>query len=244
MPVKIYTYDNFVVTIDGKATGYTNFTDAWDAANKKTATIKMNADATNVAVTLASPGNVTLDLNGHTITGTGNDYVFSINKTFTLTGNGTVKQPANANAGVIKVGDGSGSQAVFNMYSGTITGGKISDGFFGAGVVIYMRSEFNMYGGSIINNAATGNSYGGGGIGIGAYGTFNMNGGVISNNTSEDKGGGVLVYEGDNYSAFNWNGGTISGNTAASGNNVYVTQYAEYTINGVRQDTVQDVSVD
>lgn len=73
------------------------------------------------------------------------------------------------------------------------------------------RSKFNMYGGSISGNTASGN-----GGGVDNRGTFNMYGGTISGNTASGDGGGV-----DNRNTFNMYGGSISDNTANNGGGVY-----------------------
>lgn len=211
--MKIYTWDNFVVTVNGKSTGYTTFTDAWDAISvssaqgNATVTLKMNADVT-VTQTLQTNNSddlVTIDLNGHTITGNGTTEVILISHGNYVWKNGTIRQPPNSSSRVITV-----DTATFNMYDVTITGGNDA-GFSGGGVFVADSTTFNMYGGSITGNKAA-------------------------------TGGGVWV---DSDGTFNWYGGTISGNTASqSGNNVYVSQGATYTRNGVPQDTSQDVIID
>ncbi len=95
------------------------------------------------------------------------------------------KLTASTSAGGISVG----SNAIFNMYGGTIANntGKT----YGGGVYVGSGSTFNMYGDSKItaNTAAT-SSYGGG---VYVAGTFNMYGGTISENSAVYGGGGVYV---------------------------------------------------
>lgn len=108
----------------------------------------------------------------------------------------------------------------FNMYDGTISGNTTAA--YGGGV--YLNSEtksdttykasFNMYGGSITNNAAnsTNKPYGGG---VYSQGTFTMKGGTITQNTAK-YGGGVWTS-----SSFTVSGDVkITGNTQ---NNVYLS---------------------
>ena len=99
----------------------------------------------------------------------------------------------------------------FNMYGGNITGNTASGG---AGVITV--GTFNMYGGSITNNMArqdvnyTGSDACSGGGVSVGGGTFNMFAGKITDNKGEN-GAGVSISKG----TFNMEGGIISGNTAA-----------------------------
>lgn len=102
---------------------------------------------------------------------------------------------------------------------GVITGGKgtknqTTDLWSGGGVHINVNTVkntfFNMYGGTICNNA----SENGGGVYINANNgaaSFNMYGGTICNNTSEKNGGGVYVAD---KASFVMNGGSITNNAA------------------------------
>ena len=109
---------------------------------------------------------------------------------------------------------GQGSDAVFIMYGGTISGNHIGNSNNdGAGVEI-QNGTFKMYGGKITDNHIDATSYyGGGGVCAQSGGKFIMYGGEISNNTSNDDGGGIVAWGG----SASLYGGTISGNT--SGNN-------------------------
>ena len=109
--------------------------------------------------------------------------------------------------------------------NGTITHGKNSDGttYTGTGVV-GDGGKFNMYGGTIKDNATNGK---GGGV-YSEYGTFNMYGGTITGNSAPNGGGGVYVYR----SEFNMYGGTISYNTIGKygGGGVYVDTAGKFTM--------------
>ena len=160
-------------------------------------------------------GYVELCLNGHTLAGTGNSTVITVNggANFTLhdcAGNGKVTG-GNANGGVYVNG-------TFTMNGGIITDNTAS---MGGGVYVY--STFIMNGGAITGNKAT---YGGGGVLV--AGKFVMDGGIISNNTSSDAGGGVYVGNG---ATFNMITGTIFGNTATS-NGGGVFNDGDFTMEG------------
>jgi len=146
------------------------------------------------------------------------------------------------------MGGGILAQGTFNMYSGKISGNHalgaggagvfISYGTFtmtdgeitshttisGAGVYIGDNGIFNMNGGKIHDNTATGS---GGGVHNGYYGAFNMSGGKIFDNTA-DWGGGVSSTGNGSLS----NGGEIFGNTATNnGGGMYVGDRT-FTVSG------------
>lgn len=95
---------------------------------------------------------------------------------------------------------------------------------------VYVSSgTFNMYGGSITGNRATGD--GGGVYKSGSNSSFNMYGGSITGNTANSYGGGVYVDGG----GFTMSGGTIGGtktgetNTATYGGGVYTVNEFKMT---------------
>ena len=147
--------------------------------------------------------------------------------------------------GVVYLGtNGSGKAATFNFVSGTISNNDLygngviqvnekstfnmwadaklmNNNKYSAVIVDGSGSVFNMYGGTISGNSATGN---GGAVLIRNSNTFNMYAGTISENAAgsrtaaagtasggtEKNGGGVYVQKG----TFNMYGGTIRNNTA------------------------------
>ena len=118
----------------------------------------------NITVT----GEVTLCLNGHTITGSGNGSVITVseNANFTLCD--------CAGTGIITGGTGIDVANKNYMYGG--------------GVYVKENGSFTMTGGTIEGNTAMG-------VGGGVYvngGTFIMNGGTISGNSAH-YGGGVSI---------------------------------------------------
>ena len=166
-------------------------------------------------------GNVTLCLNGHSITcDAGDDTsnpipVIKVSETghFTLTNCQTHWEDYKITHTEGKYGCGVYNKGTFNMYGGTISGNTAVKG---GGV--YNERTFNLYGGKISDNKAVGNkSTFNNGEGGGVYneGTFKLSGGTISGNTA-GYGGGVY-----NKGTFELSGGTISGNSAAQGGGVY-----------------------
>ena len=127
--------------------------------------------------TIKIENNVTLCLNGHKITAAdGMDAIYMTGGSFTLT-------------------DCKGVGTITHASSKT-----------GRGVYVYSGSgTFNMYGGSITGNRATGD--GGGVYKSGSNSSFNMYGGSITGNTANSYGGGVYVDGG----GFTMSGGTIGG---------------------------------
>lgn len=142
---------------------YTDLQTAVDeSAEKSTIVMRNNAEIKN---TLSISKNITLDLNGCTLTMTGSGSVIQI------TGNG-----------VLNLEDSSDNN------TGKITGGKATEN--GGGVYIN-KGTLNMTGGTI--TGCQSGSYGGG-VYVASDSVFNMTGGIISNCTSESFGGGVYVY--------------------------------------------------
>ena len=145
---------------------------------------------------------VDLNLNGKTITGSGDASVIRVNKGGDLTIKDEQSSPAtdDGEAAPEKVG--------------TITGGGGSVSWPGAGSnnldgggILVLEGKVTMEGGKITGNTA---AYGGG-VMVRKDGTFELKGGEISNNTATVGGGGVYVRED---STLIVSGGKITGNTA------------------------------
>ena len=159
-----------------------------------------------------------------------------------LVGTGTSSSKLIMNAGA-KITDNtntSTSGSGGGVYIGgggafTMDGGEISNNraVNGGGVYVYSSfssSYFNIYGGTVSGNTATGD---GGGVYVyssyayySSSSYFNMHGGTVSGNTATGSGGGVYVYAySSSYSSsssyFNMYDGTISGNDATTGGGVY-----------------------
>lgn len=166
------------------------------------------------ALTVPEDAVVTIDLNGHTLTGTRKDSVIVVNGVL------TVKDSSGDNSGKItggtghkndQYGHGGGAISIENggkctLEGGTLTGNHCDDYNYNAGGV-YAKgtAEFYMTGGVITGNTA--NRQGGGVFGGGSS-TIVISGGEISNNTAQFGGG--VCYNGK----MTMTGGTIKYNTA------------------------------
>lgn len=159
--------------------------------------------------TIKIENNVTLCLNGHKITAA--DGMDAIY----MTGGSFTLTDCKGVGTITHASSKTGrgvyvSSGTFNMYGGSITGNRAT----GDGGGVYKsgsNSSFNMYGGSITGNTA--NSYGGGVYVDG--GGFTMSGGTIGGtktgetNTATYGGGGVYAK-----ANFEMTGGSITGNNA------------------------------
>lgn len=188
--------------------------------------------------------NITLDLNGHTLSGNNSFLLFEISsgKTFTLRDSGSGGKITGGYSG--NFGGAFYVMGTFDMYGGTITGNYA--GSLGGGVYVLRSSTFNMYDGEISGNTAAQN---GGGVYV--YGTFNMYGGSITNNTANTYGGGIYIGKdtpasGTVYGSLNKTSGTVSGNKVSSsasgmGRQLYIVQGAvNVTKNGQSLSTTDD----
>lgn len=181
-------------------------------------------------------GDVTICLNGKTITAADEHRIFNIQggsltlcdcaRDGTIT-RGDVKNyggDGGTSGGAVYVGNG----GKFILMNGNITDSSAEKG---GGVYVDSGGEFTMYGGIISDNAAIKNSSHNppGGDGGGVYvhkseggksrGVFTMSGGTIFNNEAEDQGGGVHVCGNDG--KFIMSGGVIKENKSAEGGGVY-----------------------
>ena len=160
--------------------------------------------------------NRTIRLNSH-----GTMFTVPSNVTFVLSNNITLMGHSQNTGSMVKVDGG-----IFKMNIGSIITGNTSNAYQSSGGVFVSSGNFEMTGGSITNNASTGqtanHSNSGGGVSVCDFfgkstGIFTMSGGVIANNSAHS-GGGVHVS-----GNFTMNGGTISNNNANSGGGVYVS---------------------
>ena len=182
---------------------------------------------------------VTLCLNGHTITIIDDRDAFDIRKsvegnppTLTLTdckNSGQITHDSSFLGNGVSIHQ----SCNFIMYGGSITGNNTSGGenttWRSGGVWVQDNSTFTMYGGSITNNTTVWN---GGGVYVGGSGKFYMHGGTISGNSassnSGSSGGGVHIG-----GAFTMTGGTISGNSASNnGGGVHISSGSTFTMTG------------
>ena len=216
-------------------------TSAIDYGDSNTAYVYLTGNATRMYnLEISSGDTLYLCLNGYSITSSedGNsswDTVVTVydEAQFVLcdckNDTGTLTHSSGMHGKGVRVGQG-GSNAVFIMYGGTISGNHVgtSDrGVDGAGVEM-QNGTFTMYGGKITDNHVdAASNYGGGGVCAQSGGKFIMYGGEISNNTSNKSGGGVAAWGG----SAKLYGGTISGNTSGgNGGGIYTNH--NLTISG------------
>ena len=146
-------------------------------------------------ITIPAGAKVTIDLNGYTLTGTGNGSVIVV-------------------LGELTVKDSSGNN------SGKITGGVgyASNGGNGGGAIsIESGGKCTLEGGTLTGNHCNGYNYNAGGVYAKGSAKFYMTGGVITGNTANRQGGGVF---GGGSSTIVISGGEISDNTAQFGGGV------------------------
>lgn len=178
-------------------------------------TIKLTSDY-NVSY-LEIKKKITINLNGHNITGDGSNNVIQVGSSevagdLTITGSGKIS--GGNNWGGVRVNKGT-----FTLAGGTITKNKSSESDKGGGVTVDTGAVFNMTGGSITANTSDCDNGSYSGVLVNG-GTFNLSGGEISGNIAgEASGGGIAV--GGVYiqggGTFNLSGtGSVMNNTAYS----------------------------
>ena len=214
-------------------TYYTSVQAAVNAAGNTAATVTMLKDSTeNVAI--AANQNITLDLNGKVLKGTGNGSVISAPNESTLTindsgsttkhyfnyaknGAWTLNTSATSGISPDSITSATENGAVIEVSGGVITGGYNNNGNSAGdstnmGGGIFSGGYVTMNGGNVIGNYA---SHSGGGIAISenycAKPTFAMTGGSIRGNSTYNYGGGIYTRTS---SVMTMSGGVISDNTA------------------------------
>ena len=187
---------------------------------------------------------VTLCLNGHTITIIDDRDAFDIRKsmesnppTLTLTdckNSGQITH-GTTTGGTKYLGNGVSlhQSCNFIMYGGSITGNTTTGGenitWRSGGVWVRDNSTFTMYGGSITGN----HNSDGGGVRVEDTGSFTMYGGSITGNSVSGSGGGVYVSAQDGTQGrFAMYGGSITGNNASSFGSGGVCVYGTMTVSG------------
>ena len=188
----------------------------------------LNTDVT-LTKAVTEMRNVTLNLclNGHTVKMTGdNGQIFDVKGTTNLNITDCAEK-----AGMIT---GATNTAIFgnnnatgtvSLYNGIITG---NSGKNAGAVFLQSDMTFNMYGGQISDNTATGSKAGAVNVYNGTT-QFNMYGGTISGNTAAN--GGAVYAEGRN-AQVNLCGGKISGNKAADGAGIYMSSRTTFNMIG------------
>lgn len=197
-------------------------------------TVRLAVDISISSTLTVNRPDVTLDLNGHTLT-SGDaecDDIFSVNEH----GNLTVKD--SGTGGKI---DGQNNNCGFNINGGILTlkSGTIincmTDGDGGA-VDISYGGKFEMSGGAITNCKADDDS---GAVDIGAGCTFIMNSGTISGCKADDDAGAIFI---KGNGSFVMNGGTIENCSACNlGGAVNIRENGSFSMTG---GTIKNCTVD
>ena len=190
---KVLTVQDSTLCVDGKKLTKSQDMLKQDCYYLSKGCYYLNDDITLDSYIVVQGCEVTLCLNGHTITMNGdNTPVLQISNSYSGTGTLNLTDCSAGKTGTIKHATYTSGSSFgvwlmggnFNMYDGTITGNRCGVYMFYSGGKNYTPSQvFTMYGGSI-----TGNSYPGGANGGGVYfyeGTMKFDGSpVITDNTA------------------------------------------------------------
>ena len=184
-------------------------------------------------VTVEAGMEVTLCLNGHTVTAT--DRVFNTYGTINICDHkvdgkydGKITSSYSGSSyGAITYMYNNKGNATFNVYGGTLehTGSLTSGGLFYVGQTTTSgyTATLNLYDGTLTGGKTTET---GAGISVSNKSVVNMYGGTITGCVATGNGGGIRVDSGE----FNMTGGVIEGNKAAEGGNVSVGSGGEVNV--------------
>lgn len=212
---------------------------AWtDTTNLPTEGTYYLSDNVELSNTITLTGELTLCLNGFTISGSMTKFNVTSGHTLNICDCtedaehiGKLTGTTNASAVIVDGG-------TLNLYGGKITGNTISSGAnTGSGVAVLDKGTFKMYGGEISNNTVSSTtSQGGGGVYLENGSIFEMyEGSVIKGNIAKNGGG---VYVNSSEAKFTMYGGTISNNHSTNitssdgGGGVFVTNGAAFAMSG------------
>ena len=188
-------------------------------------TYKLTEDVTLTDANLTIPvgAEVTIDLNGHVLTGNGNGSVITVNGSLILNDSDSTAKNEGAvdTAGIWHYNETEGASVT--LRGGVITGGNAhtddpnaAPEGCGGGVNVLSTGDFVMNGGNIAGCKV---SLNGGAVYGYAGGKFTMNGGNLCYNTANNQGGAVMI---GGSSEMVMTGGTISNNICPSGGGVIV----------------------
>lgn len=185
-------------------------------------TYKLTKDVTLTDANLTVPvgAEVTIDLNGHVLTGNGNGSVITVKGSLILNDSDSTAENEGAvdTAGIWHYNETEGASVT--LRGGVITGGNANTGGApngcGGGVNVLETGNFVMNGGNIAGCKV---SLNGGAVYGYAGGKFTLNGGNLCYNTANSQGGAVMI---GGSSEMVMTGGTISNNICSSGGGVIV----------------------
>ncbi len=184
---------------------------AFDNANGGTVKLIRNAELTEA---LKVAGKLTFDLNGYTLTQTGNDRIMTVKGTGSL----TLQDTSTAGIGTITGGKADSGAGIYVESGGglTVTGGTITNcaGKNGGGIYACDNALFSMTGGTITNCTATNQ---GGAIHLRDFSeTMTLTGVTLSGNTAGSSGGAICSYR-----SLNIENSVIKENNAILGGGIY-----------------------
>lgn len=215
-------------------------TDGW-----KVFTLKLEDDYPGNLV-ITDGLDVTIDLNGHTITAyrPGDDQENGTLNTILVYGKLTIRDGGEDKNGKIWAGEGENQaievrgitvarEASVTLESGSVEGFRTKTN--GAGVWVYNGGAFAMSGGSVRNNQT---EQSGGGIFAYDAGGVHINGGEISGNSAEQNGGGIAFHQGTQEGeSLELSNVEIRENTAGkNGGGVYGGSYMNRTVKNANID--------
>ena len=197
------TFKNAVTVLDSESSGGT-IKLLKDISLTQTAVITGGSQSGFDLETGEGGSPVTIDLNGHTISGNGSASVLSVSTGFLEIEDSSANPDGTGGTGKITGGGGSSGGGINVDTSGVLrlVSGSITQNEADTGAGVYVSGTFVMTGGSIQSNTADGTD-GTNGTGGGVYiassgtatisGTANVTGNKVSKTSGGEGGGGVYV---------------------------------------------------
>ncbi len=202
---------------------YETLTEAVNAAVSGD-TVILNAD---VQENIEIKSSITLDLNAHTLTGTGTDAVVSICGDIDVTvKNGTVTGGNNAGNGGGFAVDGAAVLLESLTISGNNAKGSGSGDAGGAGVFA-ANANLTLSNSTVANNESNGSTMSDGGAVLTKNSTLTIKNSAIENNTASDCGGGICASNTELYIESS----TIQNNQSKQGAGLYLTGTSSVNMN-------------
>ena len=202
-PEKEATFAEALSKLNGDSSGGT-ITLLKDISLTQTAAITGGNQSGFISDTGEGGSPVTIDLNGHTISGNGSASVLSVSTGFLEIEDSSANPDGTGGTGKITGGGGSSGGGINVDTSGVLrlVSGSITQNEADTGAGVYVSGTFVMTGGSIQSNTADGTD-GTNGTGGGVYiassgtatisGTANVTGNKVSKTSGGEGGGGVYV---------------------------------------------------
>lgn len=209
-------------------------------------TLKLTNDI-NIPNPFAISKQVTIDLNGHNISYTGNQFnIFTVEDggSLTIKDTSNVVQYGKWNGNTYEISS-SNSDGARRFKGGIIHGGKGEDELLpftyntaaGGAIIVEAGGTLNLQSGNIAGNSVDGNT---GGVSNNG-GTVNMSGGQISDNKASNGSGGAIY---NNKGTFNMMGGVIANNEATRG--AVIVRGATFNFSGgsIEDNTARQFMID